>query len=90
MSETDLSVDENNNEKKNKEVVVDQKVKKVEDNSHFITEDEFVAINFDLEWPKIICDLAEYLTGTKNVLKSSKISEKDELPTGRGSADVPE
>lgn len=62
MSDTDnQSVDENTH--KAKETAADQKLKKVEDTSAFITQEEFVNINFDLEWPKIIVDLAEYLTG---------------------------
>ena len=71
-------------------MVTEQKVKKIEDTSHFITQDEFVNINFDLEWPKIIVDLSEFLTGQKGVLKSSKISERDELPISGFTPDVTE
>ena len=62
MSDTDnQSVDEN--AQKDKEKATETKVKKVEDTSAFITQEEFVNINFDLEWPRIIVDLAEFLTG---------------------------
>lgn len=55
------------------------KKQKEEDNSIGISDSEFVNINFDLDWPKIVKDLAHYLTGT-DFLKGNKISEADELP----------
>ena len=55
------------------------KKKKEEDKSIGINSDEFININFDLDWPKIVKDLAHYLTGT-DFLKGNKISEADELP----------
>jgi hypothetical protein len=54
------------------------KKKKEEDKSPFITESEFVNINFDLDWPFILKDLAKYLTGS-DILKGNRISEADEL-----------
>ena len=36
-------------------------------------------VNFDLDWPKIVKDLAHYLTGA-DFLKGNKINESDELP----------
>lgn len=47
-------------------------------NNIFISEDEFVNINFDLEWPRIILDLSIYLTKYQQ-LTGSRIHEKDEL-----------
>jgi hypothetical protein len=44
-----------------------------------INDSEFSNINFDLDWPKVVKDLAHYLTGT-DFLKGNKISEADELP----------
>jgi hypothetical protein len=54
------------------------KEKTSEDKSMFLTKDEFVNIEFDLEWPLIIKDLAKYLTSL-DLLKGSRISEADEL-----------
>ena len=53
------------------------KEKTAEDKSMFLTKDEFVNIQFDLEWPLIIQDLSKYLTSL-DLLKSSRISEEDE------------
>ena len=44
------------------------KKKNLEDETNFITEEEFIKIKFDLDWPFIIKDLAKYLTGS-DVLK---------------------
>jgi hypothetical protein len=54
------------------------KEKTSDDKSMFLTKDEFVNIEFDLEWPLIIKDLAKYLTSL-DLLKGSRISEADEL-----------
>ena len=44
-----------------------------------INDSEFTNINFELDWPKVVKDLAHYLTGI-DFLKGNKISEADELP----------
>lgn len=57
-------------------------MKKNEDKTFSITQVEFVNINFTREWPYIIKDLAKYLTGVPNILKSSKLNdiyEADEI-----------
>lgn len=56
-----------------------KKKEKEVDLSPGILDHEFVNINFDLDWPMIVKDLAHYLTGT-DFLKGNKISEADELP----------
>lgn len=50
------------------------KKQKPEDKSPGISAEEFLNINFDLDWPKIVKDLAHYLTGL-DFLKGNKISE---------------
>ena len=45
-----------------------------------ITKEEFMDIHFDNEWPLIVKDIAFQLTGM-DLLKSTRISEADELPS---------
>ena len=49
------------------------------DTSPWISKEEFLNITFETQWPKILRDLAEYMTGMKGLLKSTSISEADEL-----------
>lgn len=51
---------------------------KAEDN-YYLDATEFGGINFSLDWPLIVKDLAFYLIGV-HILKGTKISEEDELP----------
>ena len=44
---------------------------KPSDNSHFLTQEEFIGLEFDRKMPMIIIDLADYLTGIKDILKDS-------------------
>lgn len=44
-----------------------------------MSEDDFISIKFDREWPMIIQNLSKYLTGQE--LKSNKINESDEFKT---------
>ena len=54
--------------------------KKDQDSSAFISKEEFCNIWFDYQWPKIITDLARYLTGM-NLLSPTRIQEAEELPS---------
>lgn len=49
-----------------------------EDRQFAITEDEFKKVPFSNDWPNIMRDLCRVLTG-QDLLRSGKISEKDEL-----------
>jgi hypothetical protein len=48
-----------------------------QDNSMYLTKEEFCNIQFDYEWPLIVKDLAHYLTNM-DLLKGTRISEQDE------------
>jgi hypothetical protein len=54
------------------------KIKKNEDKTFSLTEDEFCSIGWYKDWPLIISDLAFYMTN-QNLLKGTKISEYAEL-----------
>lgn len=49
-----------------------------EDRTFALTEDEFVNIGWDREWPRIIQDLSFLFTNDKKLLKGTRIYEKDE------------
>lgn len=49
-----------------------------EDKTFALTEDEFVNIGWDREWPRIIQDLSYLFSNDKKLLKGTRIYEKDE------------
>jgi len=53
------------------------KKKKEDDKSFFIEESEFSQINFELDWPLVVKDLAHVLGGI-DFLKGNKIKEEEE------------
>lgn len=55
------------------------KNQKKPDTSPYIDEGEFLKINFDLDWPLLIKDLAKFLTGSDILKSNNRIMEADEL-----------
>jgi hypothetical protein len=60
-------------------VVVEKKAEVKKKAKEFgLSEDEFINIHFDLDFPLIVKDLSIYLVGL-DLLKGTRISEADEL-----------
>ena len=51
----------------------------MKDDSAWLSPEDFVNIQFTTQWPKILIDLAEYLTGQKKILKNTVICEVEEF-----------
>lgn len=69
---------EHNDYNSESEQVHEKKEHKKKEKEFGLSEDEFVNIQFDLDWPLIVKDLSTYMVGL-DLLKGTRISEADEL-----------